>query len=252
MAGDGELRAFFRAAQEDAAQAVENAAKAISDHIDKTAQNVIDSVNAVEQADRASADLFRGIGSDIAGEEPAGGVLKWTRNYTINRSIDRTLERVNPKFNPRESAYSENCTGVVQANELTRRGIPSQAGPLEKYLRKDEGGHGGRQLSSITGPWGGRFTPGTKTDIEDAFKEPGSRGVVYIEWNHPTGLPISNGAHVFNVENVGGKVRFLDGQPTPPVTDASHYFDDGHDTMYIRLDNRPTPSPDATKPYLEP
>jgi hypothetical protein len=33
------------------------------------------------------------------------------------------------------------------------------------------------------------------------------------------------GGGVFNVENVGGKVRFVDGQPTPPVPGASHYFD---------------------------
>jgi hypothetical protein len=167
------------------------------------------------------------------------------RNAEVNKQIDEALEKVNPKFDPSQSAYRENCTSVVQANELRRRGLDVQAGPLEKPRWSSEGGPGGRPASAITGPWGGKFTPGTKADIEQAFKEPGSRGVVAIAWN-------GGGGHVFNVENVGGEVRFIDGQPTPPVTDAAGYFSMGRNTAYIRLDDRPTPPQSATKPYLEP
>lgn len=100
-------------------------------------------------------------------------------------------------------------------------------------------------MEAIERPWGRKFTDGTKAEIEDAFRDPGTRGIVYIRWH-------SGGAHVFNVENVGGKVRFVDGQPTPPVMDASNYFKLGSNTKYLRLDDLRTADPRATKPYLEP
>jgi Papain fold toxin 1, glutamine deamidase len=143
------------------------------------------------------------------------------------------------------SAYSENCTGVVQAYELRRRGYDVEAGPLEPHLRRDQNGQGGRFPNVIEQPWGRKFTDGTKSEIEEAFQEPGARGVVRIKWN-------TGGGHVFNVENVGGKVRFVDGQPTPAVTDASQYFNFGRNTKYLRLDDLPTPDPRAVRPYLEP
>jgi hypothetical protein len=176
----------------------------------------------------------------LLGEELADSAEK-----KVDKEIDQTLDRVNPKFDAIRSAYSENCTGVVQANELRRRGLDVEAGPLESHLRADQGGQGGRPLDVIEQPWNRKFTDGTKTEIEAAFQDPGARGVVYIRWH---GI---KGAHVFNVENVGGKVRFVDGQPTPPVADASHYFNLGGRTAYLRLDDLQTPDRDATKPYLE-
>jgi hypothetical protein len=285
MADGGELAAAFRALAEDAGQAGEDIGNSMGRWFEDTADIEEENVNRTLAADAENADALSAIrpnpgdladgGAGDAGgstnriarllngedagvddqplsdqptaDETAGGQLKWTRNHTVNRSIDRTLKRVNPKFSPRESAYSENCTGVVQANELTRRGVPSQAGPLEESLRSDQNGPGGRPLSVIERTWGAKFKPGTKADIEQAFSEPGSRGVVFIQWK----LPLQ-GAHVFNVENVGGEVRFVDGQPNPPLTDASSHFDRGHNTAYVRLDDKPTPPADATKSYLEP
>ncbi|WP_285637300.1 toxin glutamine deamidase domain-containing protein [Actinoallomurus iriomotensis] len=174
-----------------------------------------------------------------------GKELATLADKKIDKEIDQTLDKVNPKYERTKSAYSENCTGVVQANELQRRGIDAEAGPLESHLRTDQGGPGGRPLDVIEDAWDGDFTDGTKSEIEAAFKEPGARGVVYIVWHGNTG------AHVFNVENVGGKVRFVDGQPTPPVMDASHYFNIGGRTAYLRLDDLQTPDPSRTKPYLE-
>lgn len=59
--------------------------------------------------------------------------------------------------------------------------------------------------------WGRRFSDGSQADIEKAFETygPGSRGVVYVEWQN------GYGAQVFTVENVGGKVRFTE-FVTPP------------------------------------
>ncbi|WP_158581618.1 toxin glutamine deamidase domain-containing protein [Actinomadura spongiicola] len=186
--------------------------------------------------------------SDGPGDAPQrklGEELAELTDNKINTEIDSILDKVNPKFDCARSAYSENCTGVVQANELQRRGSDVEAGPLERSLRTDEGGQGGRPLTVIERAWGDNFVPGSKADIEDAFKEPGSRGIVYIGWNR-------GGAHVFNVENVGGNVRFVDGQPTPSVPDASHYFALGTNTHYLRLDNLPTPPKRAVARFLEP
>jgi hypothetical protein len=164
-----------------------------------------------------------------------------------NHAIDRILAKINPEFKPKESAYSENCTSVVQTYEMRRRGpagVDLTAGPLEPHLRTDHGGPGGRPLSAIEQPWGGKFRAGSKTDIEQAFSDPGSRGVVFIQWN-------TGGGHVFNVENVGGTVRFVDGQPIPPVTDASYYFNLGRTTGYIRLDDLPIPPFTAIEKFFD-
>jgi hypothetical protein len=47
-------------------------------------------------------------------------------------------------------------------------------------------------------------------------------------------------------------VRFIDGQPTPAISDASQYFNFGHGMKYVRLDDLPTPPKGATAPYLAP
>lgn len=170
------------------------------------------------------------------------------REKETNEQIDRTLEEINPKYKRFEPAYSKNCTGVVQAYELARRGESVKAGPLEPGLN-------GRPLSSIEDTWGAKFNvawtsleddgDGGRAEIEQAFKQPGSRGIVAVSWK-------LGGAHVFNVENVGGKVRFIDGQPTPHRTDASNYFGRSTVAHYVRLDDKPTPSPSTTAPYVEP
>jgi hypothetical protein len=200
-----------------------------------------------DAADRREAPAITGNLNETKRQQDLGTKMAELAEKKIHTEVNEALEKVNPKFDVARSAYSENCTGVVQANELRRRGEDAEAGPLEKHLRTDEGGPGGRSLSTIEKAWGGKFVPGTKAEIEEAFKQPGSRGIVYIAWNGPGG-----GAHVFNVENVGGKVRYVDGQPTPPTRDASHYFALGRATKYLRVDDRPTPSSSAIDPYLEP
>ncbi|MEV3925150.1 toxin glutamine deamidase domain-containing protein [Actinomadura coerulea] len=185
--------------------------------------------------------------SEIERQVNLGGELAQLADKKIDLEIDQTLTKVNPKFDRTRSDYSENCTGVVQANELRRRGHEVEAGPLEKHLRSDQNGPGGRDLSDIEQAWGGTFTSGTKAEIEEAFKQPGSRGIVYIAWNG-----VNTGAHVFSVENVGGRVRFVDSQPKPPVRDAAHYFTVGHSTKYLRVDDLPTPPSNKTDPFLEP
>ncbi|WP_338743021.1 toxin glutamine deamidase domain-containing protein [Actinomadura luteofluorescens] len=199
------------------------------------------------EAQSDSPAAVAGTKSEIERQMDIGAKLAQLADKKVDTEIDQTLNKVNPKYDMASSAYSENCTGVVQANELRRRGQEVAAGPLEKHLRSDQNGPGGRDLSDIEQAWGGTFTYGTKSEIEEAFKQPGSRGIVYIAWNG-----VNTGAHVFSVENVGGRVRFVDSQPKPPVRDAAYYFTIGHSTKYLRVDDLPTPAGNKTDPFLEP
>jgi hypothetical protein len=166
----------------------------------------------------------------------------------INKEIDDTLAKVNPKYKKGESAYTENCTSVVQANELRRRGMDVQAGPLEKHLWSSEGGPGGRSsYDIIKNVWGREMVKGGKDDIIKAFEGygDGARGVARISWN-------GGGGHIFSVENAGGTVRFIDAPPPGGARDVARYFDMGSGTRYARLDDLPTPDPSKLAPYLEP
>ncbi|MFG2057730.1 toxin glutamine deamidase domain-containing protein [Micromonospora sp. NPDC048930] len=148
----------------------------------------------------------------------------------VEKQIARDLKKVNPKFNPPHPDYSANCTHCVQTYELRRRGIDVEATALPKQFHP----YGGRSLGDIEQTWGRKFTNGGQGDIEQAFQNfgPGSRGVVAIRWNN-------GGGHVFNVENVGGKVRFIDGQNAG--RDVADYFTKGHSTSFVRLDDIPMP-----------
>lgn len=140
------------------------------------------------------------------------------------------LRKVNPNFDPSNPAYAANCVNVVQAYELRRRGMDVEATGLPEEMWQN----GGRPLSDLTDTWGRGFTSGDQADIEHAFQDfgPGSRGVVYLEWKN-------GGGHVFNVENIGGKVYFVDAQNN--TIDASKYFQNGVDPQYVRLDDLPAP-----------
>ncbi|WP_196054792.1 WXG100-like domain-containing protein [Nocardia aurantiaca] len=182
------------------------------------------------------------------GGDPADTPAHADETAATNAEVDRVLDEINTKFDPKQSAYSENCTSCVQAYEIRRRGLAGpelSAGPLEKPLRTEEGGPGGRPISEVSQAWGGQWQAGTRAEIEAAFSEPGSRGAVFINWK-------TGGGHVFSVENVGGTVRFIDGQPTPAVLDAAPYFDRGGNTQYIRLDDKPIPTFSAVEKFVEP
>lgn len=60
----------------------------------------------------------------------------------------------------------------------------------------------------------------------------------------------NGGGHAFTVENVGGKIRFVDGQPTPAVTDAGHYFSLAKSSAYMRMDDKPTPSKKTLERFI--
>jgi hypothetical protein len=146
------------------------------------------------------------------------------------------LATVNPRFGmaPRP-AYTMNCVHCVQAYEVARRSVKAEATGLPTRFWPWRG----RPLSDIETTWGRSFTAGTQADIDEAFRAAGhgARGVVYISWTGPGGRVV--GGHVFNVENVGGAVRFVDGQNGS--ADVAHYFQRGTNTSYVRLDDLPLP-----------
>lgn len=141
------------------------------------------------------------------------------------------LRRVNPNFDPAHPAYGANCTHCVQAFEMRRRGYDLQATALPRdYWRFH-----GRPLSHIENVWGRSFTDSTHEGITHAFEKAGhgARGIVYIRWDQRFG----DGAHVFSVENINGKVVFVDAQSGS--RDVSHYFTRGWDLKYLRTDDLP-------------
>lgn len=239
---------MFRALAGDAAQAGENIGNSMSRWMEDTASIEDENVARTLAADAENARAISairphpgnltesGAGAGDFGKPSFISRILGGDKPDTNKQIDQALDKVNPKFKRGEYPYSQNCTSCVQANELLRRGLDVEAKPIDTPK--------GRDLSSIEDTWGGQFQPGSKTDIERAFSEPGSRGVVSILWHN------GDGGHVFNVENVDGKVRFVDGQPNPPLTDASQYFNYGHSTNFIRLDDKPTPPGPSTDPYV--
>lgn len=248
----GEIVAVFKSLASDAADTAGKIGERASGWLSQTADAAEENADRTLAADSENASAFAKIrpntgdlkggdaGAADSGASGAGAGNRFSKllgggKSSADKDIDNALKKVNPKFDPADYRYSENCTGCVQANELLRRGADVEAGPIDKP--------GGRPISVISDTWGGEFKSGSKADIEKAFSEPGSRGVVYIKWN-------GKGAHVFNVENVDGNVRFIDGQPNPPVTDASSYFANGHSTQYIRLDDKPTPQDFSTQRYV--
>jgi Skp family chaperone for outer membrane proteins len=146
----------------------------------------------------------------------------------LERKLADDLRRTNPKFDPKNPTYSQNCTHCVQAFELRRRGLNVQASGLPAGLR------GGRPPSFIEKAWGRTFSNASGVaDIEKAFSAEGSRGAVGLLWKN------GKGGHVFSVENIGGKVRFLDSQNN--VVDVGSYLARGKDIKFMRWDDLPTP-----------
>ena len=85
----------------------------------------------------------------------------------------------------------------------------------------------------MTQDWGGRFTPARDVArIQSAFRAMGhgARGVVVLDGN-------VSGSRVINVENVHGKVRFVDGRLN--LVEARSAARGAASLRYLRLDDLP-------------
>ncbi|HET9654121.1 MAG TPA: toxin glutamine deamidase domain-containing protein, partial [Kineosporiaceae bacterium] len=183
-------------------------------------------VNAATTRVESFADAFAGVlGNTLEARASAksdAGVS------AAEAQLARDLALVNPTWDPAtDSDY--NCANVVQAYELRRRGFDVQARGLS-----DEQMRAGGSTADIGGVWGREFvTVEDRSGVDQAFAAPGSRGIVQVA--PQPGAP----AHVFNVENVDGQVRYLDAQRN--ISDASFLFVGAAVVSYLRLDDLPLP-----------
>lgn len=240
---DGEIVTAFRSLAADAGQAGATIGDSMGEWLAKTADIADENADRTLAADGDGADAFSKIrpnagssAAGVGGPNRFAAMLSGGSESDVNKQIDDTLQKVNPKYEAGEYFYEYNCQNCVQTYELLRRAQANE--PLRREIGDVEARpapiEGPQKMTFMENRWHGKFQDGSKADIEKAFSEPGSRGVVWIEWS-------KNNMHVFNVENAGGKVRFIDGQPTPPLTDASHFFDKEYKAKYMRLDDKPIP-----------
>lgn len=132
-------------------------------------------------------------------------------------TITEALKSVNPNYSARYSEYSQNCQRCVVAYELQRRGYKVEAQPT---FKGDTWGMKRNISGTYMDRWRGAFRH-AKTErvgasrgdnvldnIARKMKEygPGARAVVSINYKG------SRVGHVFNVENVRGRIRYVDAQ----------------------------------------
>lgn len=156
----------------------------------------------------------------------------------INRDIDECLVRVSPHFDPHDPQRSNNCVAVATAYELRRRGHDVEAGQIP-FPFED-----GFPYTITEIAWERRFTAlRQRSHLHEAFREPGSRGIVIADWP-PTPYIDRGNSHVFNIEHVPGSgIRILDGQPNPPLTDATAHIREAAALRYLRVDDLADPVP---------
>ncbi|WP_327114263.1 hypothetical protein OHB12_33950 [Nocardia sp. NBC_01730] len=127
---------------------------------------------------------------------------------------------------------------VATAYELRRRGYDVEA---EQMPFPFEAGFP-HSITEIA--WGRRFTTVLQRNhLRDAFRQPGTRGIVIADW--PPGPRVDLGdSHVFNIEHVSGAgIRVIDGQPNPPLTDATEHIHRAAALRYLRVDDLADPVP---------
>lgn len=139
-------------------------------------------------------------------------------------SISDSYVNTNPFYNPGTSEYSENCQRCIVAYELRRRGYDVTALPTYKGDTLPLVAHNNFKSKTYEGRWKGAFRDAKTinvgargndkkaekkviSNIESQMKSfgDGARGVVQIFYR-------GSGGHVFNVENVGGKIRYIEAQ----------------------------------------
>ncbi|WP_330232451.1 hypothetical protein OHA40_08165 [Nocardia sp. NBC_00508] len=160
------------------------------------------------------------------------------RSERINREIDDCLTRVNPHFDSADPRRSNNCVAVATAYELRRRGYDVEAGQVPFPFEA------GFPHSIAEIAWARRFTAVfQRSHLHEVFRQPGSRGIVIADW--PPGQRVDLGdSHVFNIEHVPGTgIRVVDGQPTPPLTDATKHIREAAALRYLRVDDLADPAP---------
>ena len=146
-----------------------------------------------------------GVGQKIP---DSGGLKESIGTKGRPYSIDNALKNVNPNHSYQYSEYSENCQRCVVAYELRRRGYNVTALPTyegDTLPQVNAYGNGRWQMAfkgAKSVKVGSTSASKTQANLEAKMRSygSGSRAVVRIP------------GHVFNVENVGGKIRYVEAQ----------------------------------------
>lgn len=146
-----------------------------------------------------------GVGQKIPDQ---GGLKQSIGTKGKPYSIDNSLKNVNPNHSYQYSEYSENCQRCVVAYELRRRGYNVTALPTyegDTLPQVNAYGNGRWQMAfkgAKSVKVGSTSASKTQANLEAKMRSygSGSRAVVRIP------------GHVFNVENVGGKIRYVEAQ----------------------------------------
>lgn len=162
-------------------------------------------------------------------------------------SIATALKSVNPNYSASYSEYSENCQRCVVAYELQRRGYNVEAQPT---YEGDKWGASHKVGNMYMDRWRGAFRHAKSVSVGSSSGEKvlsniakemksygaGSRAVVSINYRGR-----NSGGHVFNVENVGGHIQYVDAQSGQRYNRASmrnlFSITKNPDTTLTRTDN---------------
>jgi hypothetical protein len=195
MPDGGELRAFFKGTQEEAAQAVESAAGKMADFGDETAQNVRDSVNTLGNAENANVDAINGIRGGAgnlpdAGSGAGGGVDSGSggpsRIEQMLNGDDRGSMLQDPRLTPGTPEYDDYINelakdpaknGKVTGATLREAEVGAQAeadgdipGPLTRAQFNEDGNDVGEFTDSTGQNWDVKSSP----DMQPRYtKNPG-------------------------------------------------------------------------------
>lgn len=157
-------------------------------------------------------------------------------------SVQDAYGGANPYYDPSGTyaEYTQNCQRSVIAYELRRRGydvvaLPTYEGDMLPYGTRGGNGHWmGAFQGAKSIDVGATRNKQVKSNIEGAMKGfgSGSRGIIRVTWQG------GNTGHVFNVENVGGTIRYVDAQ-TGRAVNINEYLGASQPSMtrLVRTDN---------------
>lgn len=150
------------------------------------------------------------------------------------KTPQEALDNTNPNYN-KGSEYRRNCQRCVYAYELQRQGYDVEAKP--RIINGKDPMENKVWMNGFENQTWERNLGTKNTVVERNIVGKmqgwgdGSRGIVYVAWK-------SGNAHVFNVENIGGKVSIFDGQSGQSYK-LSDYLSRAKpsSTMISRVDN---------------
>lgn len=153
------------------------------------------------------------------------------------KDIDQNIALTNPRYKSGGPGYRQNCQRCVPAYEMRRRGYDVIAKPAivdksGKLSTKDSLYTSWNKIfkgAKLHHCWGKDGGLATITAKMNEWGE-GAVAEVMVRWQNAE-------AHVFVVEHIGGKIRFVD--PQTGNIDCSNYFTNAVNgaTMIMRIDN---------------